>query len=180
MQNGPLHDRASILDHTIRIGPVYMQSAKYGPASVRFGGMTSGETLLNPRKLARVIIGLACRPLHKRDPRHAQRTIELARNKRPDHTYLALPGLLDAGLRRSCPADSRFGSKIFGTQQCDLKRVITCYHPGRKLSSVFGWMPRRMDPIRLHSGWSGSRDLAYLHLVQASPIGLGGTASVQL
>jgi hypothetical protein len=78
MQNGPLHDRASIPSCYPYWTCIY---ATYGPASVRFGGMTSGETLLSPRRLARVIIGLAYRPLHKRDPRHAQRTIELAPNK---------------------------------------------------------------------------------------------------
>lgn len=70
MQNGLLLDRASILYYTIRIGPVYMQSARYGPASLRFGRMTSGETVFNPRRLARVIFGLARRLLHKRDARH--------------------------------------------------------------------------------------------------------------
>lgn len=67
MQNGPLHDRASIL---YRMGPVYMQSARYGPAFVRFGRMTSGETVFNLSSLARVIFGLARRLLHKRDARH--------------------------------------------------------------------------------------------------------------
>jgi hypothetical protein len=73
--------------------------------------MTSGETLLNPRKLARVIIGLACRPLHKRDPRHARRTIVLAPYERPDHTDLGLAGSPESWAFVQLPADSRFGSQ---------------------------------------------------------------------
>jgi hypothetical protein len=147
---------------------------------LRFGRMTSGETVFNPRKLARVIFGLACRLLHKRDIRHVQRTIQLAPNKRPDHMNFGLAGPLECWAFVKLIADSRFGSQDIRYTAVESRVVIACYRPGRKLSPIFGWMPRHIDPIRLHRGWSGSRDLLYLHLVQASPIGLGGIASVQM